>query len=130
MTVRVFLPPLCYHATASVYLSLSHARAANRSLDERGEKQVEGEVDGRIHQARTGRGGVKRKCEQHHHNMSVLESIRRSVGLSPTKANSAVKSSKGHDERLAVYGYLILESSKGLEKERFPLRKRVTTLGR
>jgi hypothetical protein len=87
----------------------------------------------------------------------MLESIRQRVGLSPTKINVALPRSEGSSSSSSssltttttlsksnqaevktaantsdnpVYGYLVLESSKGIEKGRFPLRKRVTTVGR
>ncbi|UZJ54468.1 hypothetical protein CBS101457_003788 [Exobasidium rhododendri] len=80
----------------------------------------------------------------------MLATIRRSVGFSPKKADDAAlaespsssavafsssSSSPIPDEivartGIAVHGYLVLESSKGVEKGRFPLRKSITTVGR
>lgn len=74
--------------------------------------------------------------------MSVFATLRRSVGLSPQKSltdtngnanasgSSSPKKQSATSDKGPVHGYLVLESSNGTETERYPLQKRVTTIGR
>jgi hypothetical protein len=74
--------------------------------------------------------------------MSVFATLRRSVGLSSQKSltdtngnanasgSSSPKKQSATPDKGPVHGYLVLESSNGIETERYPLQKRVTTIGR
>lgn len=76
--------------------------------------------------------------------MSVLDTIRNSFGFSPPKVlqpngkpavgsvSSPVKRYEPTAIQNTVFAYLVLESGQGdeIEKERFPIRKHITTVGR